>query len=818
MEGYGTLQMDFTAAMTAKNTGQGVIHTSPILTQLQNNGGLSAFNAASTEDMPSIPGHGDDFNVPDFGSLHPPYPSTGFPPLFPNPWPSHSHNNISGNSALSQSIQTLFNTQHEPFVATRQNCTHNPQSFGRLSTRGPLQPDDQAAHLERSTSAYPGHSYGSELGTDQESAEGDNGSRFDEFLNPDQSLYAESDRLNLYLFENAPTSSVSDDSGYGRSPSGSLYGKNDSLSGGHIDHRFQPENDYTSPEAMALANGYSYPQLNHGLPHSDGGQAVNFGFELPIPNSGQNGSGEQSLVNGQSEGIFHHRLQVGNGQPGFGEIERLSFKENERENGDQGKNNNEDDDDAFDDTADDDVAEAGDQPLASDQSEATALEEEQPLAGHSEATALAEATQREVEAHEEVIETSVSHSGPAKELSKSGYEAEKKKTRESLGQMLAAVDEQSPRPTKFTTLEEALRETLTRDASYLPDSANDTTLPRTDAQKQAYVVELVKAMKSMEFSRDNKTEADRYRTNLVRKDNLIELRGWQILEDSIDLHTLGRLTCFTAVVVTKKGEYSTFADRMTDILWTLKSRKSCCKTLLDPPRRQKLVHDPLKQVDSIKSNLRTNGGKGDDIREGREAKKAKKSQEQPNSVAALLGHSQGTRGDASTKGTRGTRARKPRSSRGRSKAKNNPTSNRVSSQTSGISELGDGHSPAKNSNKLLSAKLPQQPAWEQVNTPQNSHSLSDRNSTYSSTNLDADAHHAQTSTSEPRPNNGVGPNRKEPTSTQLSQTSGTRVYRFAENRTPEGQQQFQQGRAGQFQKRALEETDERPATTKKRRV
>jgi hypothetical protein len=313
-------------------------------------------------------------------------------------------------------------------------------------------------------------------------------------------------------------------------------------------------------------------------------------------------------------------------------------------------------------------------------------------------------------------------------------------------------------------------------------------------------------------------------------------------EDSINVHVLGQVTGFPSLDVehknmsrdssrrTIKSLHKTFADRLVSIHQTLRLRKGLCKNLLDPTRLQKFVHAPDAEDKSSASNQTTNKKRGKKLKEFDEIKE----RERRSSANSPHQHFEGVPTssspnepedmpedkpadkpkDKSDKGT--TSARKHHSSRGSSKAQNKHTSDRASPQTPGNSELGHGHSPAENSNEPPSAKLSRHPAQAQVNTPQNSQSPSGRSSSYSSTNLDADADHAQTSTSRPR--NRIGPNRKKPASSQPSQTIEVQ-YRFAENITLDGQQrQIQQGRIDQSRKRALEETSQHPATTKKRRV
>jgi hypothetical protein len=321
-------------------------------------------------------------------------------------------------------------------------------------------------------------------------------------------------------------------------------------------------------------------------------------------------------------------------------------------------------------------------------------------------------------------------------------------------------------------------------------------------------------------------------------------------EDSINVHVLGQVTGFPSLDVehknmsrdssrrTIKSLHKTFADRLVSIHQTLRLRKGLCKNLLDPTRLQKFVHAPDAEDKSSASNQTTNKKRGEKLKEFDEIKERERrssanspqqhfegvpSSSSPNEPMDMpedkpadkpKGRPRGKPKDKSDKGT--TNARKRRSSGGSSKAQNKHTGGRASPQTPGNSELGHGHSPAETSNEPPSAKLSRPPAQAQVNTPQNSQSPSDRSSSYPSTNLDADADHAHTNTSRPR--NRVGSNREKPASSQPSQTIEVQ-YRFAENITLDGQQrQIQQGRIDQSRKRALEETSQHPATTKKRRV
>ncbi|KAL3446864.1 hypothetical protein BJX65DRAFT_278123 [Aspergillus insuetus] len=356
-------------------------------------------------------------------------------------------------------------------------------------------------------------------------------------------------------------------------------------------------------------------------------------------------------------------------------------------------------------------------------------------------------------------------------------------------------------------------------------------------------------MKSCSRAQGKKEAVETWRSKSAEHADLIELRCWEILEDSISVHVLGQVSGFPSLDVehknmsrdssrrTNKSLHNTFADRLVSIHQTLRLRKGLCKNLLDPTRLQKFVHAPDAEDKSSASNQTTNRKRGKKLKEFDEIKERERrssanspqqyfegvpSSSPPNEPMDMpedkpadkpKGKPRGKPKDKSDKGTTSTRKR--RSSGGSSKAQNKHTGDRASPQTPGNSELRHGHSPAENSNEPPSAKLSRPPAQAQVNTPQNSQSPSGRSSSYPSTNLDADADHAQTSTSRPR--NSVGSNRKKPALSQPSQTIEVQ-YRFAKNITLDGQRQIQQGRIDQSRKRALEETGQHPATTKKHRV
>ncbi|KAL2819797.1 hypothetical protein BJX63DRAFT_361801 [Aspergillus granulosus] len=444
---------------------------------------------------------------------------------------------------------------------------------------------------------------------------------------------------------------------------------------------------------------------------------------------------------------------------------------------------------------------------------------------HSEPISLEEANKRAFKAYKEELRVSDPLSDSARKLYTSWYKADKAETKELLHKLLAVADGQEEPLTMFTTLEEA-RETLTRDKATSINIDNDPTFPRTKAQKQVYVAQLVKAMKSSEYAQDNDKELARWKTNHVRKVKLIELRCWETLEDAMEVHTLGKLNCFDAVVVRDKTKYDSFEDRMIDILRTLRLRKSLCKGLLDPPRRLKLVHDPLVQDEQMESNKKTNGGKSEDIKEGKEAKKAKKSKEVSKPVTPRHGSTDAVAPSVSTLDNfQNTDSYAPDIDASvfhpqlcSTSYPSQPQSHHrdcVFPHTPENGKNGHEYSPAENFDSRRSAGLHRPNPQSQPNMHQRRSLRSRRSSAPLSTILDADSPPAPMNISQSRTQSKTRPKRKKCTTSEPPQPTETKL-RIAEKHTPEWPQQPQTKSAGRPRKRLREPNDGITATKRPR--
>lgn len=144
----------------------------------------------------------------------------------------------------------------------------------------------------------------------------------------------------------------------------------------------------------------------------------------------------------------------------------------------------------------------------------------------------------------------------------------------------------------------------------------DNTLPRTQAQRRAFVKAVFNAVKSTEHAEDNPGMIRPFAEGKY-SDRRIEVLAWNILHTCVVRHTTGAL--LAPFEVKKKGttELATFADRMAKVIECLTTQKTICKHLLDPYYLFQFVDDPVASQKRVLANKNLNKRKGDIMNAGK---------------------------------------------------------------------------------------------------------------------------------------------------------------------------------------------------------
>ncbi|KAL4961769.1 uncharacterized protein BDV14DRAFT_203512 [Aspergillus stella-maris] len=153
--------------------------------------------------------------------------------------------------------------------------------------------------------------------------------------------------------------------------------------------------------------------------------------------------------------------------------------------------------------------------------------------------------------------------------------------------------------TKFTSLEDAQEKLKGK----YEKPVEDPTIPTTITQKCAIVNALVEFWVDTSCSKD----LPRYRDNFHDKPKnleVIELHCWELLEATINITQEGPM-CFK-IMTRHTGNIGSFECRITAIMETIHCYKTKCDQLARTSTLYKLVHDPIGQQRSSKSNQEVN--------------------------------------------------------------------------------------------------------------------------------------------------------------------------------------------------------------------
>ncbi|KAL4800736.1 hypothetical protein BDV19DRAFT_352040 [Aspergillus venezuelensis] len=153
--------------------------------------------------------------------------------------------------------------------------------------------------------------------------------------------------------------------------------------------------------------------------------------------------------------------------------------------------------------------------------------------------------------------------------------------------------------TKFTSLEDAQEKLQGK----YEKPVKDPTIPTTIAQKCAIVKALVEFWVDTSCSKDLPRYRDNFRAK-PKNQNVIELHCWELLEATIKIAEEGPM--FFKIMTRHTGNIGSFECRITAIMETIHCYKTKCDQLARTSTLYKLVHDPIGQQRSSKSNQDVN--------------------------------------------------------------------------------------------------------------------------------------------------------------------------------------------------------------------
>ncbi|KAF3490870.1 uncharacterized protein GIQ15_00387 [Arthroderma uncinatum] len=138
----------------------------------------------------------------------------------------------------------------------------------------------------------------------------------------------------------------------------------------------------------------------------------------------------------------------------------------------------------------------------------------------------------------------------------------------------------------------------------------DPTVPCTVGQKKECVVQLIRAMKSVEHATDNWGMIKPF-ANRKFSDRKIEVCCWNILDCCVVRQAVGPFLTPEEESLknkTKKNKQN-FAERFADMINILRVRKTVCRHLLDPYYLLQFVDDPSSCLSRVDSNKTLNAKK-----------------------------------------------------------------------------------------------------------------------------------------------------------------------------------------------------------------
>lgn len=154
-----------------------------------------------------------------------------------------------------------------------------------------------------------------------------------------------------------------------------------------------------------------------------------------------------------------------------------------------------------------------------------------------------------------------------------------------------------------------------------PMEEQDPTIPRSQAERKAHVVIIIKAFRHV----DNDGGAEKVKQDFrqCKHDRwLVECLAWDLLDLLIRRSkSVGNLveTYEPSKYKFKKCHDLDFADRFEYLVSAMATNKSMCKHLYDVPYALKVIDDPQTNVERIQSNRRLNRQKAEIMKKGKEA-------------------------------------------------------------------------------------------------------------------------------------------------------------------------------------------------------